>query len=376
MGVRFNKNKHYKTENLMSDQEKWDRLSELFGKKINKHRTVFQPTDDFYSQPLTGMAEQMLEFAGVNLGQDQVYIGFSNDIDVPGLYFEHDGVHNILIKQSHSNNALECAAILAHELMHYVLIGGMNYRLEQQMDNEQLTDMATVYAGLGLVVLNGFDHEGNNWIITIAALFAGVLRYSSKSLSFGYYQPKQYAELVAGYIDDNDIDEDFFAGYVMPGAAHFLPQKYANAVKRSPHKSLTAVNVKKGKTKQAIISTVTGLAIFILIAVVRGLAGGGTSTASPQLDQHGQDLKASAESAKSAYESCEATLQQDKNALDQTNSQMNTYNSDGDVADYNALVPQQNQQTNTYNSQLSNCNDLYTQQSDAVDAYNNYIKTN
>jgi hypothetical protein len=69
-------------------------------------------------------------------------------------------------------------------------------------------------------------------------------------------------------------------------------------------------------------------------------------------------------------------LQADKAAVDQTNSQMDTYNADGDVADYNSLVPQQNQEVNTYDSELSQCQTLQGQANTAVDTYNNYISKN
>src|SRR5579863_9361004 len=194
MGVRFTRGKKYRTETLVSDDEKWERLDQLLGSKIRRQATVFHPDDKFYSLSLAAMAQAMLDFMGIRLGKDELYVQLSSEIEPPGLYFEHEGVHYIYIKQAHANNVLECAAILAHELMHYVLIGGLNYRLEGRLDNEQLTDMATVYAGLGVVVLNGFDHEGNNWIITAVPLLAGVIRYSSKSLSFGYYKPQEYGQ--------------------------------------------------------------------------------------------------------------------------------------------------------------------------------------
>lgn len=377
MGVRFSRNKHYKTETIVSDEEKWQRLQELLGNKLSDEGQLFKPDDNFYAQNLVGMAQLMFEFVGVNVGKDKLNISLSSEIEPPGLYYEQDGVHYILIKRTHANNVMECAAILAHELMHYVLIGGFNFRLAERLDNEQLTDMATVFCGLGLVVLNGFDHEGNNWFITIAALAAGAIRYSSKSMSFGYYKPKQYAELVGQYIEVNDVPDEEFAGYVAPGAAHFLPSPIKSAIRQADDRTAIVERTKRGKFKSKVISSVVAIVALIVIVAIRGAFGGSSpSGVSPQVQQQAASLKTNADSLNSQLNDCNSQLSSDKSTLDQTNSQMDTDNTDGDTTDYNNLVPQQNQETQTYNSELSSCQSLESQYNSAVSTYNSYINQN
>src|SRR6266702_1972558 len=376
MGVRFSRTKRYKTESIVSDEDKLSRLKQLLGNNISSQGQIFTPGERFYTMPLTEMAETMLSFIGLSIGSDRLYIGFDSSLKVPGLYLEHEGIHYIYIKQVHQKNAFECAAILAHELMHYVLIGGMSFRLEGRLDNEQLTDMATVYTGLGLVVLNGFAYEGNNWAITAVAFAAGVIHYGTKSMSFGYYKPRQFAELIGDYVDSYNIDYDTFSGYVLPAAAHYLPDSIKAAVKHSDNKTDLVKRIQAARRKKAIISTAIAVPIIIGIAVLGAQNSGTTSSVSPQVQQQADTLKATANSLKSQYSSCESQLSSLQSTLDQTNSQMDTYNSDGDTTDYNSLVPEQNQEVANVQNQQSQCQSLYSQSNSAVDAYNSYLRQN
>ncbi len=378
MGARFNRSKKYKTEALVSDEDKLYRLHQLLGKKIKSQGEIFQPSEDFYNLSLIQMADAMLSFIGVGLGKDQLSIGFDPDIKYPGLYFEHEGDHYIFIKQEHQKNAFECAAILAHELMHYVLMGGLNYRLEGRIDNEQLTDMATVYTGLGLVVLNGFAYEGNNWVVTLIGLSFGFLHYKTSSRSFGYYKAEGYAQLLGDYINSNDIDNDYFSGFILPNAVHFLPSDIKSAVRHSETKTELVKSIQSTKRKKTAISlavVIVGYVVFALITGQNGNSANNTSStnSSGTLTSQQQQLQNTASNLKSQYNSCENQLSSLQSTLNQTNSQMNTYNNEGDITDYNNLVPQQNQEVSAVQSQQSQCNSLYNQANNAVSSYNQSI---
>jgi hypothetical protein len=260
--------------------------------------------------------------------------------------------------------------------MHYVLIGGLNYRLEGKLDNEQLTDMATIYTGLGLVVLNGFAFEGNNWAITAALLALGAIHYSKKSMSFGYYKPKQYAELLGVYIESNEIDNDIFSGYVLPGANHFLPLAIKVAVKRSGNKTDLVKRILAARRKKTIITSAIAVVILVVIIAIGSDSNSSSSSVSPQAQQQLNSLLSTMNDLKSQYSNCTSQLTSLQSTLDQTNSEMDTYNNEGDTTDYNKLVDQQNQEATQAQDQQSQCDSLYTQANNAVDAYNSYLSQN
>ena len=228
--------------------------------------------------------------------------------------------------------------------------------------------------------MNGFAYEGNNWAITAALLAIGMIHYGSKSMSFGYYKPDQYAQLVAEYIESCGLYEDEFSGFVLPGAAHFLPETIRSDVRHSESKTNLVKKIEARRRKRTIISTATAVPIFIVIAILviqsNNGATGTTSNASPQVQQQLNTLQTTANNLKSQYSSCENQLSSQESSLNALNDQMNSYQTGGDATDYNNLVPQYNQDLANAKSKQSQCNSLYNQSNSAVDTYNNYLNQN
>jgi len=82
---------------------------------------------------------------------------FSSDDEVPGL-IKYVGPHHSRIKLGFTNkhSPFVLGAILAHELTHHYLFNrGVVY--DDIDENERLTDLATVYLGLGKLTLNGYE---------------------------------------------------------------------------------------------------------------------------------------------------------------------------------------------------------------------------
>ncbi len=381
--VKHGRTSHFNKDVFLGSEEQVEILDKILSTKISSQGKLFAPGDDFYSLTLNEMADQMLGFIGISRGNDNLQILLDSSISYPGLYFQKDNVHYILIKREHAKSAIQCAAILAHELMHYVLIGGLHYRLNKRIDNEKLTDMATIYTGLGLVVLNGFEHEGNNWAITAALLALGVLHYRSRSLVFGYYNAKDYAGLVSDYIKSYKVPSSKYAGFVLPGSSHFLPTTTRGHVVAAKNKTEVVRNAIKARWIKRGIESGIAIAIVVVVVIISNLSNSGSSTGSntngsstvsPQVQQKLQALQNTTNSYKSQYSSCENQLSSIQNQLSQTNQTLTTYSDDNDTNDYNNLVPTQNQEVSEYKSQYNNCQTLYSEVNDAVNSYNNYLK--
>lgn len=82
---------------------------------------------------------------------------FTNDKNPPG-FIRYNGPYHSRIELNITNkhSPFVMGAILAHELTHYFL-DSKNIRLPNTEENERMTDLASVYIGLGKLTLNGYD---------------------------------------------------------------------------------------------------------------------------------------------------------------------------------------------------------------------------
>jgi len=75
-----------------------------------------------------------------------------------GLYVEEDGVFRVAIEERNLNDPLALVATIAHELGHVLLLG--HGRLPPDIeDHEPLTDLLTVFFGLGVITANAVIRE-------------------------------------------------------------------------------------------------------------------------------------------------------------------------------------------------------------------------
>ncbi len=200
--------------------------------ELRKIRGVFLPGDDFYvsGEPrdvLVHMASEILDWMNIKIKKDELVIDFCDDMEPPGLYTEIDGQKHILIKSAYKKDIFAMGAILAHELMHFYLLGKKKLSKKDELENELLTDLCTVKFGLGLIILNGMSYK-NSWFTSILLLFVGFMYWSSEKLSFGYFNPKQYGKLVKKELKQKQITIQEYGGYIQPYARTFLGLKFWN----------------------------------------------------------------------------------------------------------------------------------------------------
>lgn len=193
-----------------------------------KHPLLPAPT--FYSnwhgtvKDLAMMASKILKYLKFR-SPWVLRVDFTYDIDSPGLFTAKDGNAKILVHGKYKNNSTACAAILAHELSHLIL-NSRNCREENELENEKFTDFATVYLGLGVLVLNG-KHKSHTIDITstmtfVIGLFAGFLSNPiiKAENSFGYFKEHDYYTLFVGYLIKNNLDWDNVSQYIKKGTKY------------------------------------------------------------------------------------------------------------------------------------------------------------
>lgn len=154
-------------------------LCEQFGRERLIDGTVVLPDDTFFPDKFDAsdlairrlflrVCEHMdIDLYSVEMRiyseQRQKYLGGGIQIagdgkGTAGLYEERDKTI-IWIEESHRSNPMSLVATMAHELSHAHLLGGGRISPEEE-DHELLTDLTTVYFGLGIFSANSVVNEG------------------------------------------------------------------------------------------------------------------------------------------------------------------------------------------------------------------------
>lgn len=143
------------TQISLTEKNAYDYIDKVMylEKNIGKHISfkVLNPIDLMpYKDDLNVLAKKIAEFVGL----EATFI-VTKGARGKGGEIEYDGkVSYIDINVNVCKSFSQTIAVLAHEIMHkYLKNKGLFYNLE--IENEVLTDIATVYVGLGKLSLNG-----------------------------------------------------------------------------------------------------------------------------------------------------------------------------------------------------------------------------
>jgi hypothetical protein len=153
----------------------FDRLSRLLGPGRMINARVVVPTDEFFPDAydkrdagLRALFRRVCGYMGVDpAGVDLEVIPDASEViealpayeyageGPAGLHFGATDAERplIAVKQSTLKDPLAAVAVLAHELGHVILLGGGHLRRDEP-DMEPMTDLATVFLGLGVFTAN------------------------------------------------------------------------------------------------------------------------------------------------------------------------------------------------------------------------------
>ena len=104
---------------------------------------------------LTELARNILAHCHADASELQVKIE-PEDLNSAGTFYKNEITLNQMLQMRKS----EILAVLIHECMHYYLIIVKEIELEDTMQNEYLTDIATLYMGFGEYVNRGYLKVG------------------------------------------------------------------------------------------------------------------------------------------------------------------------------------------------------------------------
>jgi hypothetical protein len=155
--------------------EGFRRLSQMLGRSRMLSCVMVQPTDAYFPDPFDGtetalelLFRRVCDFMEVDRRQVELsIIPSSSDLaeilpeyrysstDPAGLHFGRNGGDSALIgiKSSLLKDPLAVVGTLAHELGHVILLDGGHIARETE-DMEPMTDLVTVFLGLGIFTAN------------------------------------------------------------------------------------------------------------------------------------------------------------------------------------------------------------------------------
>jgi len=156
--------------------EGFRRLSKMLGSSRLQNATVILPTDEFFPDPwdsskaaITALFRRVCRYTGVNPDKVELEIipdtsellemlpayCMNNQNGLAGLHFGGNSEERPLValRQSLLKDPLAAVATLAHELSHVILLDGGHLQREDE-EMEPLTDLTTVYLGLGVFSAN------------------------------------------------------------------------------------------------------------------------------------------------------------------------------------------------------------------------------
>ncbi len=155
-------------------------LTDRFGWDYLTTRPVVLPSEEFFPDlydPTEQCARSMLDrLCGyMDIDAERVELRLYSDYQVPGLeggthaaglYGEEDGLQVVAVDERQLLDPGALAATLTHELAHSVLLSNRVLH-GNEPDHEPLTDLFTVFQGLGALTANAFLRAANyhvgNW---------------------------------------------------------------------------------------------------------------------------------------------------------------------------------------------------------------------
>ena len=135
--------------------------------------TFYEVSTDFKSYDVMSLhseASKMMKFVGLNTHVP--YVAFTKTGENVGGNVELDNSNDVFIEVNgeYRYNKDKVLAVMAHEICHKVLYVHGLYFPYNKIENELLTDLATVYVGFGKLSLNGCYEELETLTSTIGYL--------------------------------------------------------------------------------------------------------------------------------------------------------------------------------------------------------------
>lgn len=322
---------------LLTQAEKLAAIDKIFGENFS-HQGKFFPLDgDFYAglakpKGYNKVADKMFAWLGVK--HRGVHLTVEPDQAEPVIYTHHGQTHEIKLSQSALGNPYEAAAIIAHGLMHYVLIGRNSLYLQDESENEELTDLALINSGFGAVILNGYNYHVG-WLNRLS-------RYKDPQ-PVGGLKPRDFLAETEKWLAKHHMPLWELSAQLMPWISVYLPHQ----IRAIANKKLYVLAEEKA-VKTANVKLMGLLILVSLVGVVAGYLLVLLPTPTPKALVAKQQVIST---LRNQFDQCMSAVEQKKHDFDTSDifvqrviqsdlarceSLRNRYNSE--ISNYNALA--------------------------------------
>lgn len=185
---------------LLTHSDKIKKIEEVFSG--NRHKSdIFLPDDDFYESTVSAedperMADSIFKWLGIK--HRSVHFHVDPNQEQLLVYTHKKNASQLSLGPEVLQDPLLCAAVVAHGIVHHLLIARAKISLGESDENEALADLGTIYAGLGILVINGFE---------------------TKQSALGSMGTQNYASEFLDYCSELRIVKSLWQPYVLPSVA-------------------------------------------------------------------------------------------------------------------------------------------------------------
>lgn len=276
---------------LLTHTDKVQKIEEVFS-KIRHKSDVFIPDEAFYGTEVHAedperMADVLFRWLGIKHRNVRIHIDPSQQNLIS--YTHEKNASRINLNLQTLEDPLLCGAVVAHAIMHHLVIARAKISLGNSDENEALTDLATIYAGFGVLILNGFE---------------------AKQPPLGSMGMQNYASEFLDYCSEHRIVKSLWLSSVLPSVAtQFLATK-SRTQRLKPYLSRRLQKIKKRKRK--VLAGLFLTTVIISSAVV--FSPKGPQYLSPLMQEKRENIV----QLKSQYELCTGIVEYKQQKWDKT----------------------------------------------------------
>ncbi len=274
---------------LLTHSDKTERLEEIFA-EYHRKAVVFLPSDTFYTditgpESLEAMASEIFSYLGVKHHSVEFHIDIDSSESV--AYQRHSGASRIALGWYAIEDPLLAGSLVAHGIAHHLLISRAKINLDGSEENESFTDLATIHAGLGILVMNGL---------------------TSKHVCLGALAPQNYVAECIDYFHERRVVPSVWQPYVSP---EVITQRGDKPLAKQRYRTIIRKRIEQhAKHRKNIVAGGMVTALFLGFIGFNILSGPQYLSAEMQAQKDTVDL------LKLQHRECEETVQRKEKTWD------------------------------------------------------------
>lgn len=308
---------------LVTHADKLRKLQAVLSK--NRHKAdLFLPDEVFYGERVSAddperMADVLFRWLGVK--HRSVHFTINTDQTELIRYKHTKNTSQVTLGASCLTDELLCGAAVAHAVVHHLLLARAKISLGHHEEDESLTDLGTIYAGFGLIILNSFESEA----------------------VLGSMGTQNYASEFLDYCSDERIVANMWEPYVLPQVAKsFLTRDTKNVQVKS---FITHRLRQRRSSRTKVLAVTASLLLALLIVTIASLSK--PDQLSPEMHEKRDTIAV----LKAEIEHCQETVKRKQSTWDQSDIFIQRQ-IDADKTRCTSLLNRYNYEVNEYNSKL------------------------